>query len=221
MDSAISYCHTLHRAEGDPSLRPVHAIAFQYGQRHQQETSYAERICTAQRRLFDDSICGNYMLIPLRGHPLVGSLLSSTRVRKYERITDIAGDDPSFIPHRNLLFLTIACMWARKWGAHEVITGVRGGFPDCTEHFERTVEAVMWASDPDWLITISSPLHRSRQDSVALAQELKCLDILAYTMTCFEGTEPPCGHCLPCLRRAEGFAHADIPDPLLTRLRKT
>jgi 7-cyano-7-deazaguanine synthase len=42
---------------------------------------------------------------------------------------------------------------------------------------------------------------------------------MAYTHTCYNGRQPPCGECPACLLRAKGFAEAGIADPLMERLR--
>jgi 7-cyano-7-deazaguanine synthase len=50
------------------------------------------------------------------------------------------------------------------------------------------------------------------------SQALGALEALAYTHTCYNGQQPPCGECPACLLRAKGFAEAGIPDPLVERL---
>jgi len=61
----------------------------------------------------------------------------------------------------------------------------------------------------------SAPRH-----AIELARELGALDALAYTHTCYQGRQPPCGECPACRLRANGFREAGIPDPLLARFSK-
>ena len=53
-----------------------------------------------------------------------------------------------------------------------------------------------------------------------LAEKLGAMDAMAYTHTCYEGAQPPCGNCAACKLRAKGFAQADVEDPLLIRFTK-
>lgn len=220
MDSCIALFYAIRNSSAD---NPVRTITFNYGQRHINELHAAERIldlCDIYRGRF---------ILPLPGYLLPNresSLLAGTKldvVKKYDETPghEEAKKDPAFIPHRNLLFLTIAAGYARKYHCGTIYTGLRGGFPDCTEKFLEKVSDVLQTSDPDFLIDVYSPCHGSREETLGLAYSLPgCWDALAFSMTCFEGIEPPCGKCLPCLKRAEGFAKFGKPDPLLERLAK-
>ena len=57
-------------------------------------------------------------------------------------------------------------------------------------------------------------------ETVELARSVGALEAMAYTHTCYEGLQPPCGTCPACVLRAKGFAEAGIADPLLERLRQ-
>jgi 7-cyano-7-deazaguanine synthase len=62
-------------------------------------------------------------------------------------------------------------------------------------------------------------MFKSKKETVELARDLGALPAMAYTHTCYNGRQPPCGECSACLLRAKGFAEAGITDPLLERLR--
>jgi 7-cyano-7-deazaguanine synthase len=214
MDSVIAYYQAITQ------FKAVHIITFDYGQRHRAELDCAKRIFKLSK---DQGF--NPAGIELRVRlsevmPRVGSLMChDIPVTKYHDSAPTGDDDPSFIPYRNLLFLAVAAQWARALNANEIITGLRGGFPDCTELFEKAVATALNVADPNYELVISSPVHRSRAESLELALRLPgCWEALSYSMTCFEGTEPPCGECLPCKKRAEGFQTINKPDPLLERL---
>ena len=67
---------------------------------------------------------------------------------------------------------------------------------------------------------IYAPLmFKTKSKTVLLARKLGALEALAYSHTCYEGRQPPCGQCSACLLRAKGFAEAGIPDPLVERFR--
>ncbi len=223
MDSCIALFHTLNRVQnGDTRLGPVHAIVVDYGQRHVNETAAAIHIWYLAERLYKPQMGSLHLLDANDLIPSVGSLLNPlVTVRKYYGGQVDGHDDPAFIPHRNLLLLVTAAMWARFFHATEIITGIRGGFSDCTTQFEQLTQQVLAESDPSFKFHISSPVHIDRAQSLALAKTIPgCWEALSFSLTGFEGTEPPCGACLPCRKRAEGFSLINEPDPLTTRLLK-
>jgi 7-cyano-7-deazaguanine synthase len=133
---------------------------------------------------------------------------------------DIETDLPNtFVPGRNIVFLTFAaaCAWQRN--IEHLVTGVAqtdySGYPDCREE---TIEALQltirlgMASN----VVIHTPLMSlSKKETVLLARDLGALEAMALTHTCYEGRRPPCGECPACILRARGFNEAGIEDPLL------
>jgi 7-cyano-7-deazaguanine synthase len=228
MDSAVSLMCALDRQrymERVPGR--VHAITFDYGQRHRSEVDAAAHIWNFLQTTPYLHILGKKLTVSLAGMPSVGSLMGCAPVNVWspEQISsakfDVSKVDSSFIPHRNLLFITIAAQWATLLKAHRIVTGLRGGFPDCSERFEAQITDILKTSNPDWPLTVMSYVHQSRVQAVRMMKSIDWgMKVLGLTMTCFHGTEPPCGKCLPCIKRAEGFAMAGVPDPLLVRLKK-
>lgn len=214
MDSTIALYYTLHTYTGN-----IYGLGFDYGQRHARELEAAANVWTVTIRKYPDRI-QNLLTptIPQALIPRTGSLLNHNISVTHSDTQRV--EESAFIPHRNLLFLSIAGMWARHFAANLIVTGLRGGFSDCTPEFEREVMAALRQSDPLHNIHIESPVHKSRADSLWLAQELPgCWEALSYTVSCFSGHAAPCGVCLPCTKRAEGFAKFGEPDPLIERLR--
>lgn len=212
MDSTVALFHTLNQKHGK-----VHVLSYYYGQRHKDELRHARDVVQVARRYYGQ--LDKHLELSLQGAmPLVGSLMDAgVPVTHYDGPP--SGDDTSFIPHRNLLFLVVAAMWAHKLDARTIVMGVRGGFPDCTPGFLQLVEDTLYLSSGAHPVRVFSPVHASRARSVLLARSFPgCFAALAHTMTCFEGTEPPCGTCLPCIKRAQGFDELGIPDPLIARL---
>lgn len=218
MDSTVALMHTLQRATRG-EFDKVHTLTFNYGQRHTAELHAASRITSWLRGYeFYAQKLGAY-LVQHVSLPRTGSLLNrSIPVDKYDGIADataLADKDTSFIPHRNLLFFVYAAMEARQHDCVEIVSGIRGGFPDCSEAFERDAQQLLQHSDPHYPVMLTSPVHMSRADTINLAYTIDgCMDAIGFSLTCFEGTAPPCGHCLPCIKRAEGFAQAGMTDPL-------
>lgn len=218
MDSTIALYHRLVIAKRE-GVR-VHALTFLYGQRHASEASHAQDIIDHVRadERYTETM-GKFIVQKLHLPRFEGSLLGGAPVTKYSNITETKefGDlDNSFIPYRNLIMLTHAAAHAYKLNARILSTGLRGGFPDCTEQFEQLVRGVLLTAVPDFPIIFDTPTHHSREACLRYAQTLPgCMDAMAHSLTCFEGTDIPCGHCLPCIKRAEGFASIGIPDPIL------
>jgi len=235
MDSTVTFYDLLHKAKKDEILTtsdghrrcyvsgPVHAAALYYGQRHERELAAAEQIFRMAQG--QDLPAGRFFVPPrLETFSADHSCLTGpTTVATYENppTEREAMRDPAFVPYRNLLFFTVGAMLARSLDAHVIGTGIRGGYPDCTEAFERQVEATLEAAVPGTQLILYSAAHGSRAETVSRARGLSgCWEALALTVTCFQRTPVigGCGRCLPCHRRAQGFAAAGFADPALPAL---
>jgi 7-cyano-7-deazaguanine synthase len=192
----------------DAGYGPIHALGFDYGQRHRVELEQAAKIA---------KLAGaGYAVLPLPTLAAIGdsALIGPGDVGAIDR----AGLPSSFVPGRNLLFLTAAAAYAYKLGAHTLVGGMcetdYSGYPDCRrETLDALEQAIRLGMEYE--IEIVTPLMRlSKRQTVELAHGLPgCWDALALTLTCYEGERPGCGKCPACLLRAKGFAEAGHPDP--------
>lgn len=198
-------------------FQPVLAIAFDYGQRHRVELEAAKRICEmAQVPL---KILRLNSLRQLGGTALIG---------KDGPIHEDGGRDGlpnTFVPGRNLLFLTVAAAYAYQHHiAHLVIGACQtdySGYPDCREITMQAMQQALTLG-LDSPVHIHTPLmHLTKAQTVTLARDLGALDAMAYSHTCYEGRFPPCGVCPACRLRARGFAEAGLADPLILRVHGT
>lgn len=204
----------------------VHAVTFDYGQRHARELDAARKIAELVG-------AASHEVISLGRNILKGTspLVSDAPLEQYKDHQSLPGGlEKTFVPMRNQLFLTIAANRAYVLGTDVVITGVCqedfGGYPDCRSDF---IEAMEHAStigsyiEPSRLdgrvITILTPLmDLTKAASIRLAQDLPgCYAALAYTHTAYDGAYPPTGHDHATLLRAKGFEEAGVPDPLVVR----
>ena len=125
----------------------------------------------------------------------------------------------TFVPGRNIIFLTFAAAYAYQRDIRHLVTGVAqtdySGYPDCRDAtIQATREALRLGMEFDF--EIHTPLmQRSKKETVELARDLGALDAMALTHTCYEGRRPPCGTCPACRLRAKGFVEAGVEDPLL------
>jgi 7-cyano-7-deazaguanine synthase len=117
------------------------------------------------------------------------------------------------------MFLMSAAAYAYKIGAADIVIGVCGadqnGFPDCSDEAMKATESAL-SIGMGFKLTVHTPLmDMSKKEIVFLLKELGGFEYLKYSHTCFEGLYPPCGECLGCKLRKDGFAEADLEDPLL------
>jgi 7-cyano-7-deazaguanine synthase len=205
----------------------VHALTFDYGQRHVRETSQAALMtsCLAERGY---TVSHEFVSIPdvLRGtSPLVDR---QRPVESYASAEVLPGGlEKTFVPMRNALFLVLAANRAvvlAEGEMVEVIIGVSqedyGGYPDCRESFirqmQRTVEEALDDENLPVVKFYAPLMHRSKKETVELAESLPLGRMLnALSHTCYKGESPPCGVCHACLLRAKGYAEAGVKDPIV------
>lgn len=191
----------------------VSAITFDYGQRHRIELECAERVA------LDAGV--EWTCLPIDTFTaLGGNALTDSGID-----VEVAGDDKdglpnTFVPGRNLVFLTFAAAWAWRQDIANIVTGVAetdySGYPDCRQEaldaLEKTLRLGMESR-----IKLHAPLmHLSKKQTVELAVSLGAIGAMRLTHTCYNGMRPPCGKCAACELRARGFAEASVDDPLLS-----
>ncbi|HYE06453.1 MAG TPA: 7-cyano-7-deazaguanine synthase QueC [Planctomycetota bacterium] len=187
----------------------VEAVTIDYGQRHRIEleaaTAIARRVGIAQSVIPCDSFA------TLGGNALTGGVAVSS--------TPGPGGLPNtFVPGRNLVFLTLAAAYAWQRSIPALVTGVcqtdYSGYPDCREDTMVAMQDAL-RRGMDAPFTIHTPLmHLTKAATVTMLRDLGRLDLLRDSHTCYEGRRPPCGACAACVLRAKGFAEAGIADPL-------
>lgn len=190
----------------------VSAITFDYGQRHRIELDCAERIALAADV--------RWTLLPIDTFAALGGNALTDAGIDVQALHHEGTDLPNtFVPGRNLIFLTFAAAWAWPRRIGNIVTGVAqtdySGYPDCREATIASLqETLRLGMESD--IVIHAPLmHLSKRQTVELAREVGALEAMALTHTCYEGRRPPCGRCDACKLRAKGFLEAGIEDPLL------
>lgn len=190
----------------------VEAVTFDYGQRHRIELDCAARV--AARASVPQTVLPINTFAALGGNALTDASIP----------VQAGGDAPTrlpntFVPGRNLIFLTFAAAFAYSRRIHHLVTGVAqtdySGYPDCRQATLQALEQAIRLG-MEYEIAIHAPLmFKSKADTVRLAHELGALPALADTHTCYNGVRPPCGECPACRLRARGFADAGMTDPLL------
>jgi 7-cyano-7-deazaguanine synthase len=192
----------------------VETITFDYGQRHLIELEAVKKI-TALAKVHS-VILKESALAQLGGN----SLTADMPIEESQN-----GAPPNtFVPGRNIIFLTLAAAYAYQRGVSNLVTGVCqtdfSGYPDCRRNTIDSLEQTLTLG-MDREFKIHTPLMwLTKAQTVDLAVEVGALEALAYSHTCYNGTLPPCGECPACKLRAKGFAEAKVADPLIERCRK-
>jgi 7-cyano-7-deazaguanine synthase len=187
-------------------------MSFDYGQRHRIELECAANIAATAGV--------SYVCLPIDTFTaLGGDALTDSNVEVHRELDSETGLPNTFVPGRNLIFLTYAAAYAYQHGIGHLVAGVAqtdySGYPDCRrETLDSLQETLRLGMERD--VQIHAPLmQKSKKETVELARDLGALDAMGGTHTCYNGARPPCGKCPACLLRARGFEEAGIEDPLL------
>lgn len=202
----------------------VHAVTFDYNQRHAREIEAATKVAKLAGVLSHEIIT---MGPVLKG---TSPLVSDNALEQYADHKSLPGGlEKTFVPMRNQMFLTIAANRAYIHNAEALVTGVceedYGGYPDCRQQF---IHALAHACNlgtftgedgaPASLAILTPLMHLTKKATVELALTLPgCYAALAWTHTSYDGAYPPVGHDHATLLRAKGFEEANVPDPLVLR----
>lgn len=186
----------------------VMTLSFDYGQRHRIELEKASLLA---------AIAGvSYQEVAL---PFIAGL-SHNALTDSEMVIDAIGPESmpnTFVPGRNLFFLSVAAVVAKQHGIRILYTGVcqtdYSGYPDCRDTFVRSLNVTLNLAMEEHFEIRTPLMWMTKAETVALMADLGRLDWYAHTYTCYEGVVPPCGSCPSCVLRAKGFAEAGVLDP--------
>ena len=191
----------------------INALTIDYAQRHRREIQAAKIIA---ERL--DAI--RHVVLPLNLRQFGGSALTDEIDVPKEGVGD---EIPvTYVPARNLVFLTLTLAWAEAIGARDIFIGVNAldysGYPDCRpefiESFTRTATLATKAGVEGHPFTIHTPLQH--WDKARIASEAARLGLDAgLSWSCYDPTADglACGLCDSCRLRLKGFAEAGLSDP--------
>ena len=181
----------------------VVALSFRYGQRHELEVELARDIAKEADVEFH-----------VLDVPLVGQLGSNSLTDKSITIDEVKPENSfpnTFVPGRNLFFLSIAAVFAREHGIFNIVTGVSqtdfSGYPDCRDAFIKSLNVTLDLA-LDAQFKIHTPLMwLDKAQTWALADSLGVLDLVrTRTLTCYNGVVGDgCGHCPACNLRRRGL----------------
>lgn len=184
-------------------FKEVYALSFVYGQKHVKEVELAREIARKAEVHFD------VMDVSFIGR-LGSNSLTDTSIHMDEEKPD--GSFPNtFVPGRNLFFLSIAAVYARERGIAHMVTGVSqtdfSGYPDCRDSFIKSLNVTLNLAMDEQFVIHTPLMWIDKAQTWALADELGGLDIVRRdTLTCYNGVQGDgCGHCPACKLRREGL----------------
>ncbi len=191
----------------------VSSISFDYGQRHKIELQAAKKVA--------DIAAVAHEILPINTFAALGGNALTDDIEVKQAVDEQTQLPNTFVPGRNLVFLTFAGAFAWSRGIEHLVTGVAqtdySGYPDCRENTLRSLEQTLRLG-MEYNVSIHTPLmNLSKAETVELAERLGAMAAMAWTHTCYNGQQPPCGKCPACILRAKGFAEAHRTDPLLER----
>ena len=211
------------------------AISFDYGQRHKAELAAARRVAASLGVPPDRHCVLAIDLAAIGGSALTDPAIDVPKDRAGSELS--TGVPITYVPARNLIFLSCAAGYAETIGARDLFVGVNAvdysGYPDCREPFIRSFEAavnlgtkagVERASPGDSGFRVHTPLVRLTKSQIIQRGRDLGVDF-SLTHSCYDpvrrtapGTPPQadyfaCGRCDSCQIRARGFVEAGVPDP--------
>ena len=200
----------------------VHALTFDYGQRHRIEVEFAQRV--SQNLNIPFKIL-EIDLQQIGGSPLTDStvpLPSSDR-----SVHDEKGAPPTYVPFRNGIFLALATAWAEVQGFTEIVCGFHvldsPEYPDTRREFVKAMEEAInlgsTASFSHRHIHIQAPFLDMKKAEI-IKKGLSLGADYSYSISCYSGMEVPCMECASCRMRKRAWEEIGIDDPLILRLKK-
>ena len=195
------------------------AMTFRYGQRCQGEIDSAQRIAQAlavtQHRIIDIDPAG-----------FKGSALTDSAVAVPKNNPHICEKDEipvTYVPARNLIFLSYVTAWAEVLGAFDIFIGVNttdySGYPDCRGQFitafQRTANlATAAAAQGKGTYKIHTPIIDMTKAQI-IQRGIELGVDYSLTQSCYDPDEngKPCGRCDSCRLRLKGFAEVNLTDP--------
>lgn len=184
------------------TFQEVRAVTFDYGQRHREEIEVAKEIT--------QEIGVPHAILDMS---LLNQLAPNALTRKEIDIeAGEAGELPNtFVEGRNLLFFSVAAIYASQHGAKHIVTGVSetdySGYPDCRDSFVKSLNVSINLALDKNLVLHTPLMWRDKKETWELADQLGKLSyVKEKTLTCYNGIRGDgCGECPACRLRRQGY----------------
>jgi 7-cyano-7-deazaguanine synthase len=198
----------------------VETVGFDYGQRHRVELECRLAIREKLPTIFPHYAAGlgRDHLVDLAA---LGAISETALTRESEIAFAETGLPTTFVPGRNLIFLTFAAALAYRRDAKHIVLGVcetdYSGYPDCRDDTIKAMQVALGLGLDRRLVLHTPLMWRDKAQTFALARQLggqALLDlVIEDSHSCYLGDRTTrhgwgygCGHCPACDLRAKGFA---------------
>ena len=193
-----------------------HVLMFDYGQKAVKELDFAKRIA-------EEAGCSYRLLkidLPWKG----SSLLDESKEVPEAAEASGEGIPDTYVPARNMIFLSYGVSFAEAIGADAVFIGAHqldySNYPDCRSGFfdsfrEAVREGTKSGAEGSEIEVVTPIINMTKSEIVSKGNELGVP--FGYTWSCYKQDSAPCGKCESCAFRMKAFEEAGIQDPLMSR----
>lgn len=189
----------------------VHGLILKYGQRHIGEIEHAKKLARKVKcpyKVVEISL-------PWQGSSLLNKKQNLPAQGKF----DGKHIPSTYVPARNIIFLSFAASYAEAIGAEAIFIGANAvdysGYPDCRPEFMKAYQAMMKRGMKSGVqgkkISIKTPIIKMTKAQI-IRKGIKLGVPYHLTWSCYQGGKKPCGVCDSCRLRAKGFKEAGYID---------
>lgn len=192
--------------------KKIVAVSFDYSQRHKIEIKKAKKITSLLKI--------PHNIVKINPEIFRNTSLVNKEIKVPKNFSSSQKIPNTYVPGRNILFLSYATSIAEGLGLSEIYIGVNAldysGYPDCRpdfiKAFQHAISIGTKSGDEKKSIQIKTPLlHLSKKEIVLLANKLKVP--FSMTHSCYDPIKgKACGKCDSCLLRKKGFEEANVLD---------
>lgn len=193
----------------------VYALTFDYGQRHDKEISCSKQIASS----FE---VAEHIIVKTNMDAWGGSALTDKNLEVPENTRECKDIPITYVPARNMVFLSYAASYAEAIGSQDIFIGVSevdySGYVDCRKEFIEAMEnainlGTVCAVEHNKRIKIHTPfINMTKAEEIKVGIKLG-VDYSS-TWTCYNGGTYACGVCDSCKLRLKAFNDAGCIDPI-------
>jgi 7-cyano-7-deazaguanine synthase len=196
------------------------ALTFNYGQRHNKEVEAAQRVASSLK-------VTEHRIIDINLAQFGCSALTDPKIKVPKNTDGLEENNQipiTYVPARNLVFLSYALAWTEVLGAYDILIGVNvtdySGYPDCRPQFIQAFSkaanlATVAGVQGKGKFKIHTPIINMSKGQIILTGTNLGVDY-SLTHSCYDPDQQglSCGKCDSCRLRLKGFSQAGIKDPI-------